>query len=139
MAFKTRPHRYSFSLSPGNRACCRGCNAVVKRGTLRLVTHAFVKPGLATQLVRHAKWDCIGKALADDVRRASKTQGRLTVHSDLGWAGVEEACRILQSAADGQPTSVAEVKVEHGKSDQPTIEQCWGKLVGNVRKSFVNM
>jgi hypothetical protein len=111
----------------------------MERGTLRLVTHAFVKPGRATQLIRHATWDCIGKALAGDVQRASKRHGGLTVHSDLGWAGGEEACRILQSAADGQPTPAVDVTVEDGKSDQPTIEQCWGRLEGNVRKSFVNM
>jgi hypothetical protein len=126
MTFKTRPHRYSFSLSPSSRARCRGCNLTVERGALRLVTYAFVRPGRATQLIRHARLNCIGKVLAEDVQRASK-HGGLSVSSDVGKAGGEEACRILQSAADGQPTPAAEVEFLDSEPGQPSIVSMWRK------------
>ena len=73
MTFKTRPHRYSVSPAPTDRARCQRCKQSIKRGALRLVVHAFVRPNRGTQFVRHLNAACIGPALAEDVMRTNAT------------------------------------------------------------------
>ena len=53
--FKTRSSTYSIGLAPTSRAKCRVCRDGVGKGQLRIVTHAFVKPGRAHDFVCHAQ------------------------------------------------------------------------------------
>ena len=51
--FKTRPSTYSIGLAPTGRAKCRVCRRGVETGEVRIVTHAFVKPGRSHDFVSH--------------------------------------------------------------------------------------
>ena len=53
--FNTRPSTYSIGLAPTNRAACRACKQSVRKGEVRIVTHAFVRPGRSHDFVCHAK------------------------------------------------------------------------------------
>ena len=70
MAFKTQPHRYTIGIAPTSRARCRGCRRSIEKGTLRLATHAFVRPNRGTTFAHHLTPGCVGAALAADVMRA---------------------------------------------------------------------
>ena len=54
MTFKARPSSFSIDLAPTRRARCRKCRKGIAFGEVRVVTHAFVRPGRGTRLVRHA-------------------------------------------------------------------------------------
>ena len=69
--FKTKPHTFSISRAPTGRAMCRGCKRIVAKGEIRLVTHAFVRPGRErAHFVRHVQ--CV---TAELVRAAIATYG----------------------------------------------------------------
>lgn len=53
--FKTRASTYSIDLAPTNRATCRACKQRVGMGEVRIVTHAFVRPGRSHDFVNHAR------------------------------------------------------------------------------------
>ena len=53
--FKTRASTYSIDLAPTNRATCRSCKQRVGMGEVRIVTHAFVRPGRSHDFVNHAR------------------------------------------------------------------------------------
>ena len=62
MPFKARPSVYQISLATG-RARCRGkCKALIPKGSVRVLTTAFVCPGRATCFSRCS--DCIDPAFA---------------------------------------------------------------------------
>jgi hypothetical protein len=53
--FNTRASTYSIGLAPTSRATCRVCKQVVGKGEVRIVTHAFVRPGRSHDFVCHAR------------------------------------------------------------------------------------
>ena len=53
--FNTRASTYSIGLAPTSRATCRVCKQVVRKGDVRIVTHAFVRPGRSHDFVCHAR------------------------------------------------------------------------------------
>ena len=59
--FKTRASTYSIGLAPTARATCRACKCGVGKGEIRIVTHAFVRPGRSHDFVCHLK--CATSAL----------------------------------------------------------------------------
>ena len=59
--FKTRPSTYSIGLAPTNRATCKACKSLVGKEEVRIVTHAFVRPGRSHDFVCHAR--CATRAL----------------------------------------------------------------------------
>ena len=59
--FKTRPSTYTIGHAPTSRATCRACRGAVRKGELRIVTHAFVRPGRSHDFVCHLK--CATSAL----------------------------------------------------------------------------
>jgi hypothetical protein len=63
--FTTKRSTFSLDVAPTSRARCRGCKRMIEKGELRLVTHAFVRPGRGTRFVRHAQ--CVTEALAREV------------------------------------------------------------------------
>ena len=52
--FKTRASTYSIGLAPTSRATCRVCKKEVGKGEVRIVAHAFVRPGRSRDFVYHA-------------------------------------------------------------------------------------
>ena len=52
--FKTRASTYSIGLAPTSRAMCRVCKKAVGKGEVRIVAHAFVRPGRSHDIVYHA-------------------------------------------------------------------------------------
>ena len=52
--FKTRASTYSSGLAPTSRATCRVCKKAVGKGEVRIVAHAFVRPGRSRDFVYHA-------------------------------------------------------------------------------------
>ena len=52
--FKTRASTYSIGLAPTSRATCRVCKKAVGKGEVRIVAHAFVRPGRSRDFVYHA-------------------------------------------------------------------------------------
>ena len=52
--FKTRASTYSIGLAPTSRAMCRVCKQTVGKGEVRIVTHAFVRPGRSHDFVCHS-------------------------------------------------------------------------------------
>ncbi len=51
--FKTRASTYSIGLAPTSRAMCRACKQTLGKGEVRIVTHAFVRPGRSHDFVCH--------------------------------------------------------------------------------------
>ena len=52
--FKTRASTYSIGLAPTSRAMCRACKQTLGKGEVRIVTHAFVRPGRSHDFVCHS-------------------------------------------------------------------------------------
>ena len=61
--FKTRPSTYSIGHAPTSRATCRLCKRGVDKGEVRILTHAFVRPGRSHDFVCHMA--CATSALVD--------------------------------------------------------------------------
>ena len=53
-AFRSQPNTHEICIAPSGRAKCRKCKGMVAKGSVRIATTAFVRPGRATMFVRHA-------------------------------------------------------------------------------------
>lgn len=93
--FKTRPSAYSITLAPTNRARCRLCKRGIEKGTVRIVTHAFVMPGRAHHLACHA--ECATPALAGAMLKAYGTVRRVPMADVIGLDEREGVCAQLES------------------------------------------
>ena len=93
--FKTKPHTFSIGRAPTGRARCRGCKWVIGKGEVRLVTHAFVRPGRSRDFVRHVK--CVSTELLKAVVAAHGSVERVPV-ANIDADAVSEAraqlCRL---------------------------------------------
>lgn len=94
MAFKARPSRFVLSVAPTSRARCRGCKRAVVKGEMRLVTHAFVKPGRGTCFVRHLR--CVSAALMREVLAVHGSIERVPVGVGMDGARADEAREELR-------------------------------------------
>lgn len=83
--FKTKRSSFSLDMALTSRARCRGCKGWIEKGEARLVTHAFVRPGMSTRFVRHVR--CVSAVLAREV---------LAVGRSIQWLpaaeGMEPGC-----------------------------------------------
>ncbi len=96
--FRTRPSTFSISLAPSGRARCRACKGVVEKGAVRLVTHAFVRPGRGTRFVRHA--GCVDAAFARVVLAAhGGSVVKVPVSGEMDSAAVEKVRVMLKDLA----------------------------------------
>jgi hypothetical protein len=59
---KSKPSTYHIALAPTSRARCRRCNRQVQKGSVRIVTTAFVKHGHTVRFTRCVP--CIDAKLA---------------------------------------------------------------------------
>ena len=78
MTFKTKPHKFRVDIAPTNRARCRACKRTIPKGSVRLVTVAFVCPGRATSFMRCAP-QCIDTACAAAVLAVYGSPERLPI------------------------------------------------------------
>ena len=80
--FKTKPHTFSISRAPTGRALCRGCKRIVAKGEIRLVTHAFVRPGRErAHFVRHI--GCVTTQLLNAVLAAHGSVSGVPVAANM--------------------------------------------------------
>eukprot|EP00966_Prymnesium_polylepis_P010614 244722-Prymnesium_polylepis.1 len=78
--FKTRPSTYSIGRAPSSRATCRVCKKGVDKGEVRIVTHAFVRPGRSHDFVCHAK--CATSALVNKMVQVNGSVERVRIEAD---------------------------------------------------------
>lgn len=79
--FKTRPSRYSIGFAPTSRARCRTCKGVIEKGDIRIVTHAFVRPGRTHDFVCHER--CAGVRMVQAILGVYGTVGRVPMASGM--------------------------------------------------------
>ena len=92
--FKTQPSMYSIGIAPTSRARCRLCRQRVDKGEVRIVTHAFVRPGRRHNFVSHAR--CATLALLNDMVSVYGTIRCVPKASGMGGEVYDWACEQLE-------------------------------------------
>ena len=92
--FKTRPSTYSIGHAPTSRARCRLCKQGVNKGEIRIVTHAFVRPGRSHDFVCHAS--CATPALVRAMVSIHGSVQRVPVASGIETEAYEGVCVRLE-------------------------------------------
>lgn len=93
-SFKTRPNTYSLGLAPSSRAKCRACKRALGRGEVRVVTHAFIRPGRGTYFVRHVK--CATSAFVASMLRSHGSIESVPVDSSMDAETATAARAMLE-------------------------------------------
>ena len=96
--FKTQPNTFSIGLAPTSRAKCRACKLGVGKAEVRVVVHAFVKPGRTRDFVYHV--DCATPALVKSMVGVYGSVERVPVTKDVDVERCDEArakleCKLL--------------------------------------------
>ena len=94
--FKTRPSTYSIGLAPTSRATCRVCKQGVGKGEVRVVTHAFVRPGRAHDFVCHAR--CATPAVVKSMVGVYGSVERVPMAEGMNAETREGVCALLERA-----------------------------------------
>ena len=111
MTFKTRPSTYRLELATG-RARCRGkCKALVPRGSVRIVTTAFVRPNRATCFTRCG--GCIDRAFATAVLAVYTRANRMPVQMGVPTSVASEVCASVERMAGVPGTSAKAPLPQH--------------------------
>jgi hypothetical protein len=92
--FKTRPSTYSIGLAPTNRATCKACKERVGKGEMRIVTHAFVRPGRSHDFVNHLT--CATPALVAAMVNVHGSVERVPVAEEVDGEKWRVACEQLR-------------------------------------------
>ena len=92
--FKTRPSTYSVGFSPTSRAKCRVCKQGVGKGEVRVVTHAFVKPGRTHDFVCHAR--CATPALVKAMLSVYVSVDRVPIAKGMDAETRKGVCALLE-------------------------------------------
>ena len=93
--FKTRPSTYSIGISPTSRATCRACKQGVGKGEVRVVVHAFVRPGRSHDFVYHV--DCATPALVKSMVGVYGSVGRVPMANEMDLERCDEVRAKLGS------------------------------------------
>ena len=93
--FKTRPNTFSIGLAPTSRATCRACKLGVGKAEVRVVVHAFVKPGRTRDFVYHV--DCATPALVKSMLGVYGSVKRVPVVRDMDLERCDEVRAKLGS------------------------------------------
>ena len=94
--FRTRPNTYSIGISPTNRAKCRGCKQGVGRGDVRVVVHAFVRPGRTHDFVYHV--GCATPTLVKSMVGVYGSMERVPMAEGMNAETREGVCALLERA-----------------------------------------
>jgi hypothetical protein len=92
--FKTRPSTYTIGLAPTSRATCRACKRGVWKGEMRIVTHAFVRPGRSHDFVCHLK--CATSALVKVMVRVDGSIERVPTAKGIDGEEWRVVCEQLR-------------------------------------------
>ena len=92
--FKSRPSTYSIGISPTSRATCRACKQGVGKGEIRVVTHAFVRPGRAHDFVCHAR--CATPALVSAMVSVYRSVDRVPMAEGMDSDKCKGVCAMLE-------------------------------------------
>ena len=95
--FKTRPSTYTIGHAPTSRATCGLCKQRVGKGELRIVTHAFVRPGRSHDFVCHLK--CATPALVAAMVGVHGSVQRVPTAKGMGAEECGGACAQLERIA----------------------------------------
>ena len=95
--FKTRHSTFTIGHAPTSRATCRACKSVVGKGEMRIVTHAFVRPGRSHDFVCHLK--CATPALVKAMVRMHGSVERVPTANGMGTEECGDACSQLERIA----------------------------------------
>jgi hypothetical protein len=95
--FKTRASTYSIGLAPTARATCRACKCGVGKGEIRIVTHAFVRPGRSHDFVCHLK--CATSALVKAMVGAHGSVKRVPTAKGIDGEELRVVCEELERKA----------------------------------------
>ena len=93
--FKTRASTYTIGLAPTSRAKCRVCKQGVEKGEVRVVTHAFVRPGRSHDFVCHLR--CATTALVRAMLRMYGSMERVPMTTDMDIERRDEVCVLLSA------------------------------------------
>ena len=88
-AFRSQPNTHEICIAPSGRAKCRKCKGMVAKGSVRIATTAFVRPGRATMFVRHAC--CVDGSFARAVLAVYGSAARVKATSGVSE---KEASRV---------------------------------------------
>ena len=94
--FKTRPNTFSIGLAPTSRATCRACKLGVGKAEVRVVVHAFVKPGRTRDFVYHV--DCATPALVKSMVGVYGSVERVPMAEGMNAETREGVCALLERA-----------------------------------------
>lgn len=117
-SFKTRPNTYSLGLAPSSRAKCRACKRVIRKGEVRVVTHAFIRPGRCTFFVRHVK--CATTVFVASMLVAHGSIERVPVDSSMDVETVMASRARLGSLLSSPNVSHDAVSVRNHKVPPPS-------------------
>ena len=95
--FKTRASTYTIGHAPTSRATCRACRSVVGKGEMRIVTHAFVRPGRTHDFVCHLK--CVTSALVKAMVGVYGSVKRVPTAKGIDGEELRVVCEELERKA----------------------------------------
>ena len=95
--FKTRASTYSIGLAPTARATCRACKCGVGKGEIRIVTHAFLRPGRSHDFVCHLK--CATSALVKAMVGVHGSVKRVPTAKGIDGEELRVVCEELERKA----------------------------------------
>ena len=97
MTFRSQPHTHIIDLAPSGRAKCRRCKGLVSKGSVRLATTVFIRPGRATVFVRHV--ECVDAAFATGLLAMYGSAARVRVGKGVGDADAAHARELIEQRA----------------------------------------
>ena len=95
MSFFARPSTHRISTAPSGRARCRKCRRTIAKGTVRIETCAFVRPGRAVTMFRCGT--CVDAQFAASLLSVYKRAERVPVDASVSEADLEGVRSQLNS------------------------------------------
>ena len=95
MVFRSQPHTHMIGIAPSGRATCRKCKGRVSKGSVRIATTAFVRPGRSTVFVRHP--ECVDDVFATALLAVYGTTARVRVGKDVGEVDASHVRKLIES------------------------------------------
>ena len=99
MPFHTRKSVHTIDIAPTGRARCRKCKGIVGKGSVRIASTVFVRPGRSTVLVRHA--ECVDPAFARGVLAVYGRAERVLAGEGVGDADADRVRELIDARGRG--------------------------------------
>lgn len=133
MGFKARPNSYYVDLAPTGRARCMRCRTLIPKGSVRIVTRAFIRPQRFTYFARCAP-SCIDVAFAAAVIRQHRRADDVPVAADVSLEAVDSIKSALHGhwAACSASESTALPSAHTSASRQTSLPEMLAKVKPGV-------